>query len=330
VECGATQSGGSFPYTNQNDGAQTVTPEEKVIENVFAKTANGVVGIGLKGNDFNDDSIIGTGFVVTANGLILTNRHVVEEQAEYFVNLSGSDEVIPVTKIFRDPVNDLALIQIDRTGLTALALGDSSQLKIGQTVIAIGNPLGSFSGTVTSGIISGLNREVTVGEGFFGSAGETYDDVIQTDAAINPGNSGGPLLNADGEVIGINFATISGADNLSFALPINRAKSRIDELNKFGKFRIPFIGVEYRMRLVFIDGNSTVGAQVNKVIPDSPASRAGILSGDVIVEFNGQDLTEKSLFALIQGTEIGQDVSLTIVRGGETHNLTVKIGERGD
>ncbi|MFQ5492576.1 MAG: S1C family serine protease [Candidatus Dojkabacteria bacterium] len=307
-----------------------VSDLEEVITKVFNEASPAVVGIGIKGNDFGADQVIGTGFLVTENGLIVTNRHVVESTKEdYFVNLKDSEESISVTEIFRDPVNDLALIRIEKDELSSLPLGDSDNLMQGQTVIAIGNPLGKYSGTVTSGIISGLNREVDISEGFFSSAFETYEDVIQTDAAINPGNSGGPLLNSNGEVIGINFATVSGADNLSFAIPINRIKSRISELNEHGRFRIPFVGVEYRMRIVFLDNTSTIGAEVSRVLKGESADKAGLKRGDIIVEFNGSDLEDESLFSLIQKTEIGDEVDLVILRAGKTFNATLKIGERG-
>lgn len=310
---------------------QVVTSEEQVVTSVVAKSAPGVVAVGIKGDSFHEDQIIGTGFIVTKDGLIVTNRHVVaDESVTYFVNLNGSNDPIPTTKIYRDPVNDLALIKIDKTNLTALPLGDSDKIVIGQTAIAIGNPLGKFQGTVTSGIVSGLHRQVNVSEGFFNDSQLTYDDVIQTDAAINPGNSGGPMLNADGQVVGINFATISGASNMSFALPINRAKSRLEELSKFGHFRIAFLGVQYRERIVFVNGKSTVGAEVTSVVADSPAAKAGIQKNDIIVEFNGNDLSAENLSSLIQKTTIGQSVKVGIVRAGQSQEVTITVGERDE
>jgi serine protease Do len=207
-------------------------------------------------------------------------------------------------------------------------LGDSSNLTVGQTVIAIGNPLGDLTGTVTSGIISGLNREVEVGANFFNTDVEAFEDVIQTDAAINPGNSGGPLINTNGEVIGVNFATIQGADNLSFAIPIDRVKLRIDELNQFGDFRIPFMGIEYRRRVVFIDDEALIGALVTSVFTSSPADKAGVEIGDVIVQYDDKTLEEESLFSLIQKSEIGEAVKIIVIRDGEQVSLDVVIGQQ--
>ncbi|KXK26632.1 MAG: putative periplasmic serine endoprotease DegP-like precursor [candidate division WS6 bacterium OLB20] len=321
---------GEYRYTQiVGDGNQTITGHEEVITNVFERSAPSVVAIGIRGNNQREDQVIGTGFIVTANGLIVTNRHVVEQDdTDYFVTLKDSEELIDVVDIHRDPVNDIALITIERSDLPALPLGDSEGLQQGQTVVAIGNPLGRFSGTVTSGIISGLNREVQISEGFFASGVETYEDVIQTDAAINPGNSGGPLLNSSGEVIGMNFATVSGADNLSFAIPINRVKNRIEELNEFGRFRIPFLGIEYRLRIVFVNGRSTVGAEILRVVDGAAADKAGILPGDIILEFDGNDLEEQSLFNLIQASEIGSQVRVGILRDGETFETTITVDER--
>lgn len=334
LECGKTSSpiSGEFQYQQNNPNQETViSDQEQVIKNVVSKASPSVVAIGIKGNNFQEDQVIGTGFIVTQNGLIVTNRHVVSDtEVEYFVNLKDSTEPITVSKIYRDPVNDIALVKIEMSGLAPLPLGDSDKLVQGQSVVAIGNPLGKYSGTVTAGIISGLNREVTVGEGFFSSALETYEDVIQTDAAINPGNSGGPLLNSNAEVIGVNFATVNGADNLSFALPINRVKNRIEELNQYGYFRIPYVGIEYRLRIVFVNGKATVGAEVLRVVPQGPAEQAGFKRGDIIIQFNGSDLEETSLFSLIQKTKIGEEVVVGILRGEESLEKKITIAERGE
>ncbi|KXK09616.1 MAG: putative serine protease HtrA [candidate division WS6 bacterium OLB21] len=324
----STVGEGEYRYQEKTDQIE-ITSQEQLITSVVESASPSVVAIGIRGDSFSEDRVIGTGFVVTENGLIVTNRHVVEDRnAQYFVTLNESENPISVEKIHRDPINDIALITINQSGLKPLPLGDSQKLIQGQTVVAIGNPLGRFSGTVTSGIISGLNREVQISEGFFSSGVQTYEDVIQTDAAINPGNSGGPLLNTSAEVIGMNFATISGADNLSFAIPVNRIKDRIDELNRFGKFRIPYLGVEYRLRIVFVDGRSTVGAEILRVLSDSPAALAGITRGDIIIEFAGQDLENQSLFSLIQKSEIGSKVQVGIFRNRETFETTVTIAER--
>jgi serine protease Do len=248
---------------------------------------------------------------------------VVEAENEnYYVVFKDNNTPVNIEQIniFRDPVNDIALIKIDKeevpSNMAALPLGDSDILKLGQTVIAIGNPLGKYSGTITKGIVSGLNREVSITKGFFSSQSEVYSDVIQTDAAINPGNSGGPLINNE------------GASNLSFALPINRVKLRISELEKNGKFKIPYLGVEYRLRVVFLKGQSFIGAEITNVINGSPAEVAGIFKGDIILDFNGESLENNTLSTLIQKTTIGSKVEVVLYRNKLEKTIEVIIGER--
>lgn len=324
---------GEYKYNVLDGGGNVqVTDLEQIVTQVVEDSSASVVGIGIAGDIYTEDQIIGTGFIVSENGLIVTNQHVVSaasNEQDLFVAFKDSEQAIPVEKIYRDQINDIAIIKIDKSGLPALPLGDSESLKVGQTVIAIGNSLGELKGTVTQGIISGLDREVQVGGGFFNSTVESYEDVIQTDAAINPGNSGGPLFNSQGEVIGVNFATIQGADNLSFALPINRVKSRIDELNEYGDFRIPFLGIEYRQRLVFLDNQRIIGAQIVSVLEGGPAEKGGLKEGDVIVQFNGSDLESNSLFNLIQKANIGESVEIVVIRNREQITLNVEVGQRG-
>lgn len=325
-----------FPLESTGQNIIDFSSEDNMIQSIVESSSPAVVGIGIVGDNVNSlDQIIGTGFIVSKAGLIVTNQHVVEaEDVKYYVVFQDSKKTLEIktSNIFRDPVNDIALVKLDKdnvpSNVTALPLGDSDLLKLGQTVIAIGNPLGKYSGTVTKGIISGLNREVTITKGFFNTQNEIYSDVIQTDAAINPGNSGGPMINSKGEVVGINFATVEGASNLSFALPINRIKLRILELEQNGKFKIPYLGVEYRSRVVFVKGQSLIGAEVTNVIKNSPAEATGIKIGDIIVNFNGSSLDSTSLLALIQKTTIGSKVEIILLRGKIENTLEVVIGER--
>ena len=325
-----------FPLESTNQIGIDFSSEDNMIQSIVESSSPSVIGIGIVGDNVNSlDQIIGTGFVVSRAGLIVTNRHVVEaEDVSYYIAFKDSKTTLEIqsSNIFRDPVNDIALIKIDKekvpSNVTALPLGDSDLLKLGQTVIAIGNPLGKYSGTVTKGIISGLKREVTITKGFFNTQNEMYSDVIQTDAAINPGNSGGPMINSKGEVVGINFATVEGASNLSFALPINRIKLRISELEQNGKFKIPYLGVEYRSRVVFIKGQSLIGAEITNVIKNSPAETAGIKIGDIIVDFNGSSLDNESLLALIQKTNIDSKVEVVLIRDKIENTIEVIIGER--
>jgi S1-C subfamily serine protease len=321
-----------YSYEEKDDQNIMVTDLESVVTKVVSESSDSVVGIGIAGGTNAADRVIGSGFVVSSNGLIVTNQHVVSggEAEDFFVVIGEESDPIQVEKIFRDEVNDIALLKLPKTDLKVLPLGDSTNIKVGQTAIAIGNPLGSLSNTVTVGSISALNREVELSDDYYRFSSRTHFDVIQTDAAINPGNSGGPLLNSNGEVVGVNFATVSGADNLSFALPINLVKQRIQELNEFGDFRLPFLGVEYQRRLVFYKNEGVVGAIVMNVVNDSPAQEAGIIKGDVIVQFAGKDLEDESLLNLIQRSKIGEEVDVVIIRDGESQTVKVTIADRNE
>jgi S1-C subfamily serine protease len=338
TQCGnvteTEQLGGQGAVVESKLFEQQSEDEGERVSAIVEEIAGGVVGIGVSGDNFNADSIIGTGFLVSSEGVIVTNKHVVEEDLNYFISFKDQENTVAIEKngIFLDPVNDIALIKIDGSKIPSTAkilrIGNSDEIKLGQTVIAIGNPLGKYTGSITKGIISGLNREVEISQGFFQSQKEIYEDVIQTDAAINPGNSGGPLLNMRAEVIGINFATVEGASNLSFALPINRIKARLEELLEFGKFKIPYLGVEFRTRLVYFKGQSIIGAEVVNVLQDSPAEQGGIKVGDIIIEFDGKDFQDKTLAAMIQEQEIGKTVQVVIIRNRLEQELAIKIGER--
>lgn len=273
---------------------------------------------------------IGSGFVVDSSGLIVTNQHVVsDENEEYSVILPEEDEAIPVERVYRDNTNDIAVLKVDRANLTALKLGDSDELKRGNLVIAIGSPFGDLEGTATVGYVTGLDREVTAGSGFFGSVSH-YEGVIQTDAAINPGNSGGPLLNSSGEVIGINFATTSGADNISFAIPVNQVKSRLEVFEEEGRFPQPYIGVSYSQRTIVLKDTVLTGAVVIQVEKEGPANKAGVEKGDIILEVNDKDLGEHSLAGLIQSSEVGEELKLEVWREGEIIELVVIVGDMGE
>lgn len=321
-----------YSYQEKDNQNVIVTDLETVVTKIVEENADAVVGIGISGGAEAADRIVGSGFVVSASGLIVTNQHVVSsgDEDDFFVVIGEDTDPIEVETIYRDEINDIALLKVGRGDLQTIPLGDSSSLRVGQTAIAIGNPLGSFSNTVTVGSISALNREVEVSGDSFRFSSRTHFDVIQTDAAINPGNSGGPLINSNGEVIGVNFATISGADNMSFALPINLVKQRIQELNEFGNFRLPFLGVEYQRRLVFYRNEGVIGAVVANVIPGSPAAEAGIIRGDVIVQYDGKDLEDESLLNLIQKSQIGQEVEIVVIRNDETTTVKATIRDRNE
>lgn len=284
---------------------------------------------GLEEKNIEQD--IGTGFVIDQAGLIVTNKHVVgDRQAEYRV-VVGKDEIVEVKDIYRDPVTDLAILKVDRSGLTALALGDSDKLKVGQGVIAIGTALGEFRSTVTTGVISGLGRGITAGLPFEGS--EKLDNVIQTDAAINPGNSGGPLLDFSGEVIGVNVAVSASGENIGFALPINLVKESIDNFKATGEFDRSYLGVAYRIvsKQSAILNEVPQGAWVEEVVIDSPADKAGVEKGDIIMEIDGVKLSEEketSLATIINRHKIGDEIELRVWRGEGEKVFRVKLEKR--
>ena len=304
------------------------------IPQVVKATSPSVVSIALVSNgNLQPDGTqkannIGTGFIIDSSGIIVTNQHVVRDtKAEYQV-ITQDNKTYKPKSIIRDEINDIALIIIDATNLSALKLGNSDQLEVGETVIAIGTPLGEYPGSVTVGVVSGLGRTVVTGDGFWELQKE-YENVLQTDAAINPGNSGGPLLNLLGEVIGVNFATTGGVDNISFALPINIVTQKVSEYKQFGKFRSPYLGVNYRMVLAqeaeFY--NVKPGALVRAVTDNSPAKTAGLKVGDIITEINGKPVTV-SLAASLGKFQVDSKVTLTVVRSNlqsEAETLTISV-----
>lgn len=328
-----------------NQEVRTIIQEENAVISVSEKASPSVVAIGVTRRVINpfdpfsipkrEESTVGTGFVVsdgrsssTNKGIIVTNKHVVSESARYTV-VTWDGQKYEVRKVYRDPLLDLAVVQIDDPRLPSLQLGDSSKLKVGQTVIAIGNALGRFTNTVTTGVVSGLGRRVVAGDPFEGSL-ESLDNLIQTDAAINPGNSGGPLLNSSGEVIGVNVATTEGAQNIGFAIPINSVKTIVDEFVQKGVVSRPFLGIKYRFisKDVAILNEVPQGAYVQEVMEGSPAEKAGILEGDIITKINGQSISEEGKVAeIISKVNIGSQLEVTAWRDGKEIKLTAVIGE---
>ncbi len=271
---------------------------------------------------------IGSGFIISKDGLIITNKHVVSDsQADYKV-ITNNEKEYEVKKIYRDPLNDLAIIKIDDNGLKPLKLGDSSKLKLGQLAIAIGTPLGEFTNTITSGIISGLGRGITAGSPFEGFV-EKLDNVIQTDAAISAGNSGGPLLNSKGQVIGINTAIAGEAENIGFAIPVNVAKGLIDKFEERGfDYKTPYMGIRYQMvdKQTAILNKIAEGAYIIEVVPDSPAEKAGLEDEDIITEFDGKEINGKDdqgLAKVILEKNAGDKVKIQYVRDGKVKTTTI-------
>ncbi len=336
-----------------NTESRKIVYEESVIIDVVDKSLPSVVTIGisttrtessLEIDPFNPfspfrrtpgaqrkiEQNIGSGFIVSKDGLIITNKHVVSEiDADYKV-LTNDKKEYKVEKIYRDPLNDLAILKINANNVKPLALGDSSKLKLGQMAIAIGTPLGEFQNTVTSGIISGLGRGITAGSPFEGFV-EKLDNVIQTDAAISAGNSGGPLLNSKGQAVGVNTAIAAEGQNIGFAIPINVVKNLIETFNKNGgSFERPYIGVRYQMidRRTAILNDVAEGAYVEEVIEGSPAADAGIELDDIITHIDGKRLTgtdDQALAKTILGKKVGDKVEVKVWRDGETLTFNLEL-----
>lgn len=275
----------------------------------------------------------GSGFILTSDGLIVTNRHVVEgEQFTYEVSLPNGD-VYPATVLARDPLADLAVLKIEATGLPTAELGSSDALQVGQSVLAVGNALGEFENSVSLGIVSGTGRYLAVD-------GDGLDDLIQTDAAINPGNSGGPLVNLEGQVVGINTAIASesgGSDGVGFAIPIDAVRTVLDGVRQTGRLVRPYIGVRYQVvTRAIADARGLASAEgiilssgTNQpaVLPGTPAEAAGLRDGDVITQVNGETVGERaSLARRLSRYRPGQEVTVTVVRGSETLQLSITLG----
>jgi S1-C subfamily serine protease len=264
----------------------------------------------------------GSGFVFTPDGLILTNSHVVHDATRIQVSFSDGRR-FPAHTIGDDPATDLAVIRIDAPQIVAAPLGDSQKLRVGQLAIAIGNPYG-FQYTVTAGVVSAMGRSLR------SYSGRLIDDVIQTDASLNPGNSGGPLVSSDGRVIGVNTATIMGAQGLCFAIGINTAKFVAGRLLRDGRIRRAYIGVEaqgaplHRRLVRFYDLPQESGVIVSTVTPGSPAQRAGLREGDVIVALDGKAVAGvDDLHRLLTDARVGVSSSLTVLRWTERLELRV-------
>lgn len=272
---------------------------------------------------------IGSGFIVTKDGLVVTNKHVVSDTTAKYQILTSTDKTYNVERIYRDPLNDVAILKVAGINLKPVKLGESSGLVVGQFVIAIGTALGEFRNTVTTGVISGLGRGITAGSSFQGFA-EELDNVIQTDAAINPGNSGGPLLNSSAEVIGVNTAVASGGQNIGFALPINVIKDSLDNFNKTGQFNRAFLGISYRIlnNALASQNNLTAGAYIQNIISGSPAEKAGLLAGDVITKIDGREIEEGKfeISSAVSRKKIGDSLTLTVWRDGQIREITATLG----
>ena len=281
----------------------------------------------------------GSGFTISSDGYVITSQHVVADpKAEYTVILEPNKKY-PVKVLARDPINDIALLKIEGKNLPYLDLGDSDKVELGQSVIAIGNALGEFHDTVSTGVISGLSRSITAFSGFNRQA-EQLRGLIQTDAAINPGNSGGPLVDMEGKVIGINTAMVAMAQNIGFAIPVNYAKKDLEEVKKYGKIRRPFLGVRYillskemaeKNKLPVNYGALIVRENLGEsaVLQGSAADKAGLKEFDIILECNKEKITSKNpLSHILQKFQIKEEIELKILRTSKEKLIKVRLEEK--
>lgn len=280
----------------------------------------------------------GTGFVISEDGLILTNRHVVlDEEAEYEAVMADG-KTYPARVLARDVLLDVAVLKIEATGLPVAELGNSGALQIGETVIAIGNALSEYRNTVTKGVVSGINRRVVAGDGMGSS--EVLEEAIQTDAAINPGNSGGPLIDLRGTVVGVNTAVNRSGQSIGFAIPIDAVKPVIESVRTQGRIIRPWLGVRYvpvtpaiaKANGLAVDHGALIAAggrgDEAGVVPGSPAASAGIKEGDVLLSVDGERIDEAHpLSGLIAKRKAGDAVAIALLRGGAERTVTVTLGE---
>lgn len=275
----------------------------------------------------------GTGMIVTSDGLILTNKHVVEGATGFTVTLSDGKQY-PAKLVTTDPANDVAFLRIDAKDLKAVDLADSDQVVVGQRVVAIGNALGEFANTVTEGVISGKSRPIEASDGQ-GST-EQLSNLFQTDAAINPGNSGGPLVNIEGQVIGMNTAVAGSAQNIGFAIPINEVKAAIASVKDKGTIERAYLGVQFvmltdtfatRNNLPIKEGAFLRGdSQTLAVLSNSPAAKAGLQEGDIITKIGDSDINaKKTLQSALTSYKPGDTVKITYYRGNDKKTVDVKL-----
>lgn len=320
-----------------------VSDEDKIVD-VIAKASPAVVSVLVERKSSDDAAGVsqleeigrGTGFIVDASGLIATNRHVASARDGVYTVYLTDGRSFSATVADIDPVNDLALLKIDAKGLPSLALEVDDRMRIGQKTIAIGNALGKYANTVTSGILSGVERDIEASDGRTGAT-ERLEELLQTDAAINVGNSGGPLLNSAGRVIGMNTAVESGAQGLGFAIPVSEIRKVLDSYRRYGAIARPRLGVRYLMitpeladeRGLALRAGALVESgdpNLAAVLPNSPAATAGLHEGDVILEINGKTLDGAyTLAKAVQGLNVGDAVTMKVSRAGALLTLKTQL-----
>jgi serine protease Do len=328
---------------------QTTRTEKIILEESSAvieavkKVAPAVVSISSTrdmrdffGQIFRQTGGVGTGFIITQDGMIVTNKHVVASQDATYTVFTSDGKNYEAEVLAKDPFMDLAVLKIDAKGLSVVDLGSSDNLEVGQWVIAIGNALGEFNNSVTVGVISAKERQIQAAGG---GVIERLEGLLQTDAAINPGNSGGPLVNLKGQVVGVNTA-VAQAENIGFAIPIDSVKNIINQVKRFGRVRRPYLGVRYipitreisRLNNLEVSYGALVVRGTSRaevaVLPGSPADKAGIKENDIILEIAGERIDEdNSLAKLIAKHQVGDEVELKILRTGKEMVLKVTLAE---
>lgn len=330
--------------SSATDGNNAITPNEESIASVAKAVSPSVVSIlstTQQASRFSQEyqqQSAGTGMIVSANGYIMTNKHVVDGADKVTIVLTDGKTYENVDVLGSDPLNDVAFLKINNvTNLPAITFGDSKTVRIGQTVIAIGNALGQYQNSVTSGIISGTGRPVVASsDGTDTGSTESLTDLIQTDAAINSGNSGGPLLNLKGQVIGINTAIAADAQSIGFAIPISATKGLLNHVIKTGKVARAYLGVQYvsvdaqvkKQYGISVDkGDYVTADRGDSVQKNGPADKAGIKDGDVITKVNGYKVgVVASVSSLISEYEPGDKVQVTVVRDGKELTVTATLG----
>lgn len=330
----------------QRFGGTTSTSRELVIQensaiiDVAKKVEPSVVSItseSLRQGFFGPQQVAGagTGIVLSEDGLIMTNKHVVPTGTSDVLVYTSDGKEHSGKVVARDPSNDIALIKIEAKGLKPIALGDSGKVEVGQKVIAVGNALGQFQNSVTTGIISGIGRPVEAGDE--NGATETLQNLLQTDAAINPGNSGGPLVDLDGKLIGMNTAIAGDAENIGFAIPVNEMKPVIDSYKRSGRIVRAFLGVRFiaitrefaaSRELPVSEGAYLDPEGASPVVPGSPAAKAGLKAGDIITKLGNDTVDQKnSLNSLVGKHKPGDKVTLTILRNKREIKVEVTLSE---
>jgi serine protease Do len=351
-----------FQQTNTQTSNLNISEEQSAIIDLVEKSNESVVSISIskqiplrrsspfdyffgvpsqdtntQNQDVNQTIGGGTGFIVSADGLIVTNKHVVSDStATYKVLFNDGAEVKAEVKALH-PTQDLAIIKVDKNNLKPVEFANSENLKVGQTAIAIGNALNEFDNTVSRGVISGLRRSIVASDRMGNS--EQLSQVIQTDAAINQGNSGGPLLDINAKVIGVNVATAEGAQSIGFAIPSNVVVRMIDDYKKFGKVKVPFIGVRYNMivpgseqaKQYGVENGALVVGDTNSpaIVTNSPAAKAGLRTGDIITKINDKNLSLKQQLAdVVSQYKIDDKIDLLVIRDGKEEKLSLTLEER--